>query len=318
MGGQTKATLSIVGVLAAAGLLSMQGCTIPRIALRNVPVSFRTPAMVQKFDRRDVPSGTRLSATWIGHSTVLIQMDDLFVLTDPILTDPILTTRIGLVSKRLVEPGMDFRAIPPLAAVLISHRHFDHLSPESLKLLGDRLHTVIVPPGVRPDLPKGEYAVVELFTWQSHKVNGLEVTAVPAVHEGGRTIGDNASHPHSFTGFLLRYHGLSVYYPGDTAFRKDLFTQVNRRFGPVDLALLPIGPIEPPKLMLKSHMDPSQAIDAATLLQAHVMLPVHFETFIDSLDKAGEDREALMKAQTAAPPTLKVVDWHIGESVVVQ
>ena len=304
---------SMLSILTAACLISVQGCTIPRIAMRNVPVSFHTPASVQKLNRRNVPSGTRLSATWIGHSTVLLQMDDLFVLTDPILT-----SRIGLVSKRLVEPGMDLSAIPPLTVVLMSHRHFDHLSPKSLKLLGDRLHTVIVPPGLRPDLPKGKYAVVELITWQSHTMNGLEVTAVPAVHEGGRTIGDNASHPLSFTGFLLRYHGLSVYYPGDTAFRKDLFTRVNQRFGPVDLALLPIGPIEPPKLMLKSHMDPRQALDAATLLQAHVMLPVHFETFINSLDKPGEDREALMKAQTAAPPTLKVIDWHIGESVVVQ
>ena len=121
-------------ILVLAGCVFVQGCTFERIALRNVPPSFRTPAPVTKHDRRDVPSTSRLSATWIGHSTVLLQMDDIYLLTDPVLTN-----RIGLVSKRLVEPGMDLDKIPPLRVVLISHRHLDHLSPASLKLLGDRV-----------------------------------------------------------------------------------------------------------------------------------------------------------------------------------
>jgi N-acyl-phosphatidylethanolamine-hydrolysing phospholipase D len=68
---------------------------------------------------------------------------------------------------------------------------------------------------------------------------------VPAIHEGDRTLLDSKAHPRSFTGFLVRYHGLSVYYRGDTAFSRDIFETVYRRYGSVDLAILPIGPIEP-------------------------------------------------------------------------
>lgn len=171
---------------------------------------------------------------------------------------------------------------------------------------------------MKSDLPKDRYAVTELATWQSFQAAGLDVTAVPAVHDGGRPLHDSASHSRSFTGFLLRYHGLSVYYPGDTAFQSDIFTDVYRRFGPVDMALLPIGPIEPPSLMQKTHMNPAQAIQAAELLHAGTMLPVHFETFVNSLDRASEDRDTLLKAEVTVPGSLKIVNWHIGQSVAVR
>jgi N-acyl-phosphatidylethanolamine-hydrolysing phospholipase D len=128
-------------VLFVLGCLGVNSCTVVRIAIRNVPPSFRRPRLVLKLDRSDVPAGARLVATWIGHSTVLVQMDDAYFLTDSILTQ-----RIGMVSTRLVEPGMDLDAIPSLNAVLISHRHFDHLSPASLRKLGSRVHAVVTPP----------------------------------------------------------------------------------------------------------------------------------------------------------------------------
>ena len=300
-------------LLMGIGFVSLAGCTFLRIAMRNVPPSFRQPAKVKKLNRSDVPSGTRLSATWIGHSTVLIQMDDLYLLTDPVLTE-----RVGFVSKRLVEPGMDLGSIPRLTAILISHRHFDHLSAASLKLLDGRVQTIVVPPDTNADLSKLPFTVKELATWQSFSTMGLNITAIPVIHSGGRLIHDSASHARSFTGFLIHYHGLSVYYPGDTAFRDEIFSEVTRRCGGVDLALLPIGPIEPPTVMERSHMNPAQAIQAAEILQAGMMLPVHFETFVNSLDAPTEDRVTLMQAEATAPASLKIVNWHIGESVVVR
>jgi N-acyl-phosphatidylethanolamine-hydrolysing phospholipase D len=295
-------------------LTCLQGCVFARISSRNVPAFFRAPTAVHKLDRRDVPAGTRLSATWIGHSTVLLQMDDKFLLTDPILTQ-----RIGVVSKRLVEPGMDLDSIPPLALVLVSHRHFDHLSPESLKLLGPRVKDVVVPPGEAGDLKSKPYHVHELPLWQETEFEGVSITAVPAIHNGGRSIRDEASHPHAYTGYIVNYHGLTVYFPGDTAFGEEVFASVRQRFGPVDLALLPIGPISPPSLMQKTHMDPTQAVSAAAMLEASVMLPVHFETFVNSLDTKTQDREALEIADRSVPhPRTRVLAWHIGQSVVVR
>jgi N-acyl-phosphatidylethanolamine-hydrolysing phospholipase D len=303
--------ISLKLILLAWVVVSMQACTIGRITLRNVPPAFHHPIVVQKLNRSDVPAGTRLSATWLGHSTVLLQMDDVYILTDPILTGS-----VGGVSKRLIEVGMDMNEIPSLDAVLISHRHFDHLSPASLAMLGSRVHTVLVPPKVTPDLPINRYRIVELLPWQAYNTAELSIVAVPVDHAGDRIL-DASSHPHSFTGFLIRYHDLSVYYPGDTAFRRNIFTQVQERFGPVDLAILPIGPIEPIRFMQKTHMNPAQAVDAAQLLQARAMVPVHFETFVNSLDGPTEDRDDLQAAELHLQGGLKVLTWRVGQSVVI-
>ncbi len=150
-------------------------------------------------------------------------------------------------------------------------------------------------------------------------VNGVQITAVPADHEGSRTLRDGKSHLKSFTGYLIRYHGLAVYFPGDTAFRPEFFSEVNQRYGPVDLALLPIGPITPEEVMQKTHMNPAQAVRAANIVQAKIMLPVHFETFVNSLDKPDQDRAALVAAEAAIPhPSTSIVNWHIGQSVVIR
>jgi len=70
--------------------------------------------------------------------------------------------------------------------------------------------------------------------------------------------------------------------------------------------------------MQKSHINPSQAVKAAELLRAKTMLPVHFETFINSLDSPTEDRDLLKKAEEGAPPGLRIINWHIGDSVVIR
>jgi N-acyl-phosphatidylethanolamine-hydrolysing phospholipase D len=290
----------------------IQGCTFLRISIRNVPLLFRTPSPVNKLNRSEVPDGSRLSATWIGHATVLLQMDDIFILTDPVLTDV-----IGGSSKRLVEVGMDVQSIPPLNLVLISHRHMDHLSPTSLKLLGSRVSSVIVPPGVKADLPTTTYSVTELPAWEVRESEGLRITAVPVIHDGGRLIGDAGSHPKSFTGYLIQYHGLKVYFPGDTAYRADIFSSIFKRFGPIDLAIMPICPLAPAREMLPHHMNPSQAIQAANLLHTSAMAPIHFETFVNSLDGPGDCRQALAAAAAdSQSEDLKIVHWQAGESIV--
>src|SRR5262245_13172835 len=84
----------------------------------------------------------RLAALWVGHATVLVQMDDRFILTDPVFTDA-----VGQISKRLVEPGIDVSHLPPIDAVLVSHMHFDHLSLGTLDLIEDKVRRVYLPEG---------------------------------------------------------------------------------------------------------------------------------------------------------------------------
>ena len=94
--------------------------------------------------------------------------------------------------------------------------------------------------------------------------------------------------------------------------------EVAKRFETVDLALMPICPIAPAEEMIQHHMNPTQAVEATSLLKASVMAPIHFETFVNSLDHADDCRGALQKVANASSGMPKIVMWHIGESIVVR
>jgi N-acyl-phosphatidylethanolamine-hydrolysing phospholipase D len=224
----------------------------------------------------------RLSVLWIGHATVLVQMDDVFVLTDPLFVHTLM-----LVSPRLVEPGLDPRNVPRLAAVVVSHMHFDHLSFGSLDMIEGKTPVVLVAPGVRSNMPRYDFEIRELERWQAYEKNGLRITAVPVQHVGGRYVIDAAFEPRAFTGYVFEYHGLSVYFGGDTAYAPSAFRETRNRFPNLALALLPICPDEPRGYMAKTHESPSQALDAFRLLGARRMVPIHFDTFVNSDDAFG-------------------------------
>jgi N-acyl-phosphatidylethanolamine-hydrolysing phospholipase D len=232
----------------------------------------------------------RLAALWVGHATVLLQLDDRFILTDPVFTDS-----VGQISKRLVEPGIDPENLPPIDAVLISHLHFDHLSLGTLDLIEDKVARVYLPEGGAVYVPSSDVPTIELPSWRSHEVDGLRVTAVPVRHVGFRYSGDRDWMTHSFTGYIIEYRGLRVYFGGDTAYTKS-FAATGERFPGIELAILPIAPIEPRSFMCRTHTDPNEALRAFHDLGARHMLPIHFDTFVNSLDEYGAAPRALREA----------------------
>lgn len=281
--------LRLLGATAAlvALALGFTGCGFARIALHNVPWFFRTPAPAP---RADLPRSddAALSVLWVGHATALVQLDDLYLLTDPVFTE-----RVGGLSRRLVAVGLTAEQLPSVAAVLVSHRHFDHLSTDSFPLIAAQVETVLAPPGAAPDIPAGPYATRELGAWESFSRGALTITAVPVLHEGNRLLHDEAAHPRAFTGYVAQYHGLTVYFSGDTAYREDVFAEVARRFPSIDLALLPIGPIAPEEMMRPHHLDPAQALQAFDALGARQMVAIHFGTYLHSLDAPGDCERGL-------------------------
>src|SRR6185436_19027416 len=164
-------------------------------------------------------------------------------------TDPVFTRSVGQLSPRLVEPGLDVDDLPPLAAVVISHMHFDHLSYGSLAMIEQKTPVVLLPPGARADVPRYAFESREIERWESYESQGVRVTAVPVRHVGGRWGIDQAWQPRAFTGYVFEYHGLSVYFGGDTAFDAEDFAETRRRFPNLDLALLPICPNQPRDFM---------------------------------------------------------------------
>jgi len=235
--------------------------------------------------RRD---DARLAVLWVGHATALVQMDDRFVLTDPLLTDS-----VGQLTQRLQEPGIDPANLPALDVVLVSHMHYDHLSLGSLDLIEPKVRRLFIPRGGMVYVPNYAFDVRELATWQSFEDRGMRITAVPVKHVGYRYGADAAWMTKTFTGYVLEYRGLTVYFSGDTAYDAERFRATAERFPHIDLALLPIAPIHPRSFMEKVHVDPAEAVQAFIDLRAQTMVPIHFDTLINGFDDPGEARTTL-------------------------
>ncbi len=242
------------------------------------------PPAVPGFITPRAPEDT-LTATWIGHSTTLLQLGGLNVLTDPIWSrraSPL--SFIG--PERRVPPAVPLEALPPVDLVLISHDHYDHLDRATVRALARRHPDArwAAPAGVGRWLRReGVGAVSEHVWWDKEKAEDLSVACVPARHFSGRTPwGRNRT---LWCGWIVRVHGRAVYFAGDTAWHPE-FGEIARRCGPIDLALLPVGAYEPRWFMKAVHMDPEEAVRAyQQLLAAHdgcpapAMLPVHWGTF---------------------------------------
>ena len=267
--------------LLALALLATAGCA---------GFMFSTPRPLAhriEHPRRD---DARLAVLWIGHATALVQMDDRFVLTDPFFT-----SSAGEVSVRLQEPGLDPANLPPLDAVVVSHMHFDHLSLGSLDAIEGKTRRLFVPRGGTVYIPNYAFEVRELSTWASFEEHGLRVTAVPVKHVGFRYGVDAAWMTDTFTGYVFEYHGLTVYFAGDTAYDADRFRATAAVFPRIDLALIPIAPIHPRQYMEATHVDPAEALRAFLDLGARTMVPIHFDTLVNGFDTPGEARATLQR-----------------------
>lgn len=298
------------GVLATAALLArhvalvvlvafIPGCSVGRAAVRAAGALFSSPREVVTC-KHPVGPDARLAVVWVGHATALVQMDDKAILTDPVFTDT-----IGQLSKRIVKPGLDPKDLPPVDAVLISHLHFDHLSLGSLEMIEPRIRALMLPRGGTAYLTDGfSFPAYELRTWQVWEKDGLRVTAVPIKHVGFRYGADDAWMTDSFTGYVVEYHGLKVYFPGDTAYDQRNFVETGQRFPGMDLALLPIGPIRPRDIMRRFHLDPHEAVQAFVDLGATRMVPVHYDTFISATDEPGAALRELRLAEKR---------WDLGQ-----
>ncbi|XXT19884.1 MBL fold metallo-hydrolase [Sorangium sp. So ce429] len=283
---------ALLATLLATTALS---CSVPaRILAGNVATMFDSPRPVQSKVRAPYRPEARLAALWVGHATVLLQIDDKIILTDPVFTDT-----VGVIVKRLVEPGLDPEDLPPVDAVLISHMHLDHLSLGSLSLIEDKVRTLLVPRGGLVYVPNYTFDSVEVPTWTTWQQGDLKITAVPVWHAGYRYGLDQAWMTESFTGYVVEYHGLTVYFGGDTAYERDYFVKTRARFPGIDLAIMPIAPVGPREFMETKHVGPAEAVQAFLDLGARRMMAIHFDTFINSTDAFGEAPRELRRVMAA-------------------
>jgi len=224
----------------------------------------------------------RLTVTWVGHSSLLIQLDGLNILTDPMWSERASPVQFAG-PRRWVPPGIMFDDLPPLDVVLLSHNHYDHLDSRTVRRLAQAHPQVawVVPLGLAAFVQqRGGREVIELDWWQEHAIRSLRIAATPALHFSSRGIGDRGDT--LWCGFALTAasgrRGRRVFFAGDTGYHPE-FARIGERYGPFDVALMPIGAYEPRWFMRYLHMNPEEAVEAFRALRARVMVPIHWGTF---------------------------------------
>lgn len=281
----------------------------------SVSALFSSPKKVENKITDPVRDDARLAVLWVGHSTFLIQLDNKFILTDPVFTET-----IAFISKRLTEPGLDYKNLPEIDVVLISHLHADHLSIGSLDMIESKVKELLVPQEGLVYIPNFDFESNELKTWHAWEKDGLKITAVPVLHNGMRYGIDAEWLDKSFTGYIIQYDGITVYFSGDTGYEQGttIFKETGKKFPNIDLALLPISPIHPREYSKGRHTDPVDALKIMGELNAKKMIPMHFDTFPESYDSLGEAENRMREVMKENNLTEdKIIILKIGEQKVI-
>ncbi|MFC1836970.1 MBL fold metallo-hydrolase, partial [Thermodesulfobacteriota bacterium] len=240
----------------------------------SFPVAANDPAFLRS-------NGDKITFTWIGHATALLQLSGKNILTDPHFSE-----RASPVSwagpKRVVQPGLSLDQLPHIDMVVISHDHYDSLDTSSITALhardrGDQT-TYFVPLGLKSwfrDL--GIERVIELDWWEKHKLDGLELIAVPVQHWSKRgPVGRNET---LWAGWVVRSNDFSFFFAGDSGYTPH-FAEIGRKLGPFDLSAIPIGAYEPRWFMRYSHMSPEESVQVHKDVRSKRSVGIHWGTFM--------------------------------------
>ncbi len=296
-----------------AAVQSMIGCSSSATAIegkplhhttsgfRNYPLapepetpelSFMWRRIKALYDKPEIPSGhvieesvalsefnlypKETTLTWIGHTTYLLRMDGKTFLLDPFFSDIASPLPIG--PKRYVAPGIGLRNLPRIDGLIVSHNHYDHLDAEAVEMLpGKENIAVFVPLGLKPFFTKRGYRkVTELDWYESAEMEGIRLTATPAVHFSNRSLGDR--NETLWCSWVIESSNRSCFFSGDTAYSESIFKEIGARFRGFDVAIVPIGAYEPIKVMKPVHTNPEEGIRVANDVKADLIIPCHWGT----------------------------------------
>lgn len=225
-----------------------------------------------------------ITITWVGHTSFLVQLAGINILIDPVWSER--ASPVQFVGpKRWVPPGVEFDRLPPVDVVILSHDHYDHLDARTVSRLAARYPAALwfAPLGVGAFLrERGARDVTERDWWEEATVATLQLACVPAQHFSGRTLGKRNTT--LWCGWVLRSPDRSILFGGDTALHPE-FEAIASRYGPFDLAILPIGAYEPRWFMGSVHMNPDDCLKAVEQIESKeqsqplIMAAAHWGTF---------------------------------------
>ena len=253
---------------------------------------------------------TELQVTWLGHSSMLIELGGIRFLIDPFWGDYASPGRLFGV-KRFFEPPIAMADLPEIDAVVLSHDHYDHLNEPSIKALKDRIPLFIAPLGVGAHL---EYwgvsssKIIELDWWDRTEVGGVDLVSTPTRHFSGRSLTDRDAKLWGGWAFLGKEQ--RAYFSGDSGMFPG-FKEVGERLGPFDITMMETGAYN--QDWPDVHMGPEQAVQAHLDARGTLLIPVHWATFALAFHPWTEPVERVIVAAEKAG--VQIATPKPGESV---
>lgn len=269
---------------------------------------------IRTLTRADLDAAPNRSLYRLGHSTILMKLQDQWYLTDPVFSE-----RASPVSffgpKRFHPVPIEIDELPPIRAVILSHDHYDHLDRNTLLRLDANVSEYITPLGVGDRLIHWGISankVRQLDWWDNLTVGGIDITATPAQHFSGRGLTDgNAT---LWASWVLEdssgAESLSVFFSGDTGYF-DGFAEIGRRFGPFDITLMETGAYNDQWSYV--HLHPQESVQAHLDLQGRWLLPIHNGTFDLAMHSWDDPFEQVLRFATERD--VKVTLPMIGERI---
>jgi L-ascorbate metabolism protein UlaG (beta-lactamase superfamily) len=239
---------------------------------------------------------------FINHSTFLIQIDGINILTDPIFSDYCSPVPLPPM-RRHRPPGIPMDLLPRIDLVLVSHNHYDHMDKWSIKELTKKWNPFFLTAlGNKHTLEKmGAKRVEEIDWWQSHTFKEIRITSTPANHFSSRgTFDRNTS---LWCGFHLEKRDKKIYFLGDSGY-SDIFKEIGDRLGPMDLSLIPIGAFKPRWFMGPIHISPEESLQVHKDVNSKKSIAMHFGTFA----LADDNPERAIRELTEAKEQTSVSD----------
>ncbi|MCK5124905.1 MAG: MBL fold metallo-hydrolase [candidate division Zixibacteria bacterium] len=264
-----------------------------------------------------------LTVYWLGHNTVLIEIDGNRILTDPVWAEKYSPSSV-IGGNRFFEPPVAITDLPQLDAVIISHDHYDHLDKKAVQEIAKTGVVFYMPLGVGAHFDEWDIApeqIVELDWWDEVTVcEGLTIAATPAVHFSGRTM--PASNQSLWATWVVLGSSHRLFFGGDTGDIPEV-DEISTKYGPFDVTLMPIGAYgeDWPEI----HLTPEQAVKVHRRLNGKLLIPIHWGTYnlafhdwfapVERLLVASENCQDLQECALAIPrPGGKIVFDSVGET----
>ncbi|MGI9284285.1 MAG: MBL fold metallo-hydrolase [Pseudomonadales bacterium] len=270
------------------------------------------PVVAVKPETLDAPPAQDIKAIWLGHSSVMVEMDGKRILLDPVLSEYASPFQFAG-PRRFHAPPIKPEMLKNIDAVLLSHDHYDHLDMATVKHLSGQGTAFFVPLGIgahleRWDVPASQ--IKEMDWWDERRLGDITIAATPNRHYSGRGLTDYKASLWSSWSIIGTKQ--RAFYSGDTGYSK-MFSKIGGKYGPFDLTVIKVGAYGPGQAWQDVHMLPEEAIEVHRDVGGKLLLPVHWATFNMAFHNWGEPIERTLTA--AKPYQIVVATPKIGEPV---